>query len=473
MRTAVAAVAVVGISLLGAAIGMVAFLERSLRDEVRAAAGSRAVAVADSIALGELDGALDAGDAEEEFVQVLAGDGSVAASSRNLAGEPALIALDPGESVTVERVPFEDGPFLAVAARTTSPDGPAAVVVGRSLEDVAEATAAATRALAIGIPILVVLVGAVAWRVVGRALAPVERIRDEVEAISAAELHRRVPATTGADEIARLAETMNGMLDRLQRSQERQRRFVSDASHELRSPVASIRQQAEVAIAHPETTALGELAEGVLEEGLRLQHIVEDLLLLARIDEGRGPLRAGPVDLDDLLLDIAERLRNSSTLRVSTGGVSAARVVGDRGQLERLIRNLADNAVRHAQGEIALSLGRDERGVLLAVDDDGVGIGAAERERVFDRFVRLADARDRDTGGAGLGLSIAREIAALHRGTVAAVESQLGGARLEVHLPPAPDRASSASFSEESDPAPHHGDGPEERVPIREARRRR
>lgn len=473
MRTTAAAGVIVGVSLVGAAIGMVAFLERSLRDGVRTGAGSRAVAVADSIALGESRGAVDAGDAEEEFVQVLTAAGSVLASSRNLVGAPALIVLAPGESGMVERVPFEDGPFLAVATAATSPDGPATVIVGRSLEDVTDATAAARRALAIGIPILVLLVGAVTWRVVGRALAPVERIREEVDAISTAELHRRVPEAPGADEIARLAETMNDMLDRLERSHARQRRFVSDASHELRSPVASIRQQTEVAMAHPETTELGELAEGVLAESLRLQHIVEDLLLLARIDEGTVPVRPAPVDLDDLVVSEARRLKSSSRLRVSTNGVSAARVVGDPVQLERLIRNLTGNATRHARGEIALSLRRDERGVLLTVEDDGPGIEVAERERIFDRFVRLADARDRDTGGAGLGLSIAREIATLHGGTIAAVESELGGARLEVHFPAAPDQTLSASFSEDSAPTAHHGDRTEDRVPAHQARRRR
>ena len=449
-----AAAAVVGVALVVTAIAMVLFLERSLRAELRTTAFSRATSVADVVTDGALEAAVDAGDAEEEFVQVLATDGSVVASSHNLLGEPALTELDPGESGTVEPVPFESGPFLAVAAAATSPDGPATVIVGRSLEDVAEATVAATRALAIGIPILVVLVGGVAWRVVGRALTPVERIREDVEIISAAELHRRVPAAGGADEIARLAQTMNGMLDRLERSQRRHRRFVADASHELRSPVASIRQQVEVALAHPETTQLGELAEGVLEESLRLQRIVEDLLLLSRIDEGTMPLRTEPVDLDDLILSEAKRLRASSTLRISTGVVSAARVMGDRRQLERLLRNLTENAVRHAAGEIALSLRRNGSGVLLTVDDGGPGIRPADRERVFERFVRLGEARDRDSGGAGLGLSIAREIAVLHGGSVAAAKSELGGARLEVRLPAAAEPQPSASFSEGSAPPP-------------------
>jgi signal transduction histidine kinase len=232
---------------------------------------------------------------------------------------------------------------------------------------------------------------------------------------------------------------MNRMLGRLDEAQFRQRRFVSDASHELRSPVASIRQHTEVALAHPEGSSVRELADVVLEEDVRLQRIVEDLLLLTRIDEGTLELRRAPVDLDDLVFEEASRLRGSTNLTIDVARVSAGRVSGDRDKLERLVRNLSDNAARHARTTISLSL-RDGGGtVVMAIDDDGSGIPAAQRERIFDRFVRLEDARDRDSGGSGLGLAIVLEIAAFHRGTVRVLDSALGGARFEVLLPGLPD----------------------------------
>lgn len=439
VRTTAAAVAVVAVALVVAAVAMVAFLGRSLRSELRTAAVARAEAVAGVLGTNAAEGTLDAGDPEEEFVQVLGDDGTVTAASSNVRGHAALARIPPGEALVVERVPFEDESFLAVAVSASGPDRPLTVVVGRGLDDIDDATAAATRALAVGIPVLVLLVGAVTWRVVGRSLAPVERIREEVESISGAELHRRVPTPPGDDEIARLAATMNRMLERLEDAQGRQRRFVSDASHELRSPIASIRQHAELARTRPEGEDARGLAEVVLEEDLRLQRTVEDLLLLARIDEGTASLRAEPVDLDDLVLDAAARLRASTGLRVDAAGVSAGRVLGDRDRLERLIRNLTENAIRVARTGVSLALREDVDDVILAIEDDGPGIAPADRERVFDRFVRLDDARDRDSGGSGLGLAIVREIAALHRGTVAVNGGALGGARFEVRLPRLPD----------------------------------
>lgn len=435
VRTTAVAAIVVALSLVLGAVAMVVVLRRSLREDVRTGTLNRADAVADDLASGSGTGVVTGGDQEEEFVQVLASDGSVVASSPNVTGRGAIVRLSAGRTRTVEGLPFEDGPFLAAAVSATTADGPVTVVVGRSLEDVAETSRAVEGLLSIGIPVLVLLVGVVTWRVVGRALEPVERIRAGVEAISTDELHRRVPDPPGRDEIARLASTMNRMLARLEEGQRRQRRFVSDASHELRSPVASIRQHAEVAMTHPDRTNLRELAEVVLEEDARLQGLVEDLLLLSRIDEGTVQLHTAPVDLDDLVFDEAARLRSSTGLRIDIGAVSAGRVLGDRGRLERLIRNLADNATRHARSTIALSLGERDGEVVLAIEDDGVGVEAGQRERIFDRFVRLDEARDRDSGGSGLGLSIVREIAVLHRGTVAVSDAALGGARFEVRLP--------------------------------------
>jgi signal transduction histidine kinase len=283
--------------------------------------------------------------------------------------------------------------------------------------------------------VLLLVVAATTWLVVGRALAPVEAIRREVAAISATQLHRRVPDPPGADEITRLARTMNGLLGRLERSRARQQRFVSDASHELRSPVASIRQHAEVALAHPERGTVTELAENVLAEDLRIQRLVSDLLLLANADERPAPPRRRPVDVDDLVFAAARDLRAGSLLRVDTTAVSPARVAGDAAGLHRMVGNVVENAARHARGRIAFTLAQVDGTVLLAVDDDGPGIPVADRERVLERFVRLDDARTRSTGGSGLGLAIVAELVAAHGGKVAVGAGPLGGARVELRLP--------------------------------------
>ena len=220
------------------------------------------------------------------------------------------------------------------------------VVYALGLDSVQESTGALAALLAIGLPALLVVVGATTWRMVGRALAPVDAIRSEVDTISASQLHRRVPRSGADDEIGRLADTMNRMLDRMERARSRERRFVADASHELRSPIAAIRQHAEVALAHPEHSP--DLARVAHAESLRMQGLVDDLLLLAQADAHTLPFRRRPVDLDDLVLAEAARLRAQCDKVVDTHGVSAARVDGDAAALARVLANLGDNAARHA-----------------------------------------------------------------------------------------------------------------------------
>jgi signal transduction histidine kinase len=227
---------------------------------------------------------------------------------------------------------------------------------------------------------------------------------------------------------------MNRMLARLEEARNSQRRFVSDASHELRSPITTIRQHAEVALAHPDRMTAEELAEVVLAEQLRMQRLVEDMLLLARADEHIAPSRA-PVDLDDLAFEEARRLRSTTSLLVDTSAVGAARVHGDLDALRRVVRNLGENAARHATGRIDIAVADRGSDVVLTVDDDGPGIPESERNRVLQRFVRLDEARSRDDGGSGLGLSIVDEVTRAHGGSVSIAQSRLGGARIEVTLP--------------------------------------
>jgi signal transduction histidine kinase len=435
VRTTVAAVVVVGLAMLVEALVLLGVLRGTLTREVRTAAQLRGQDVA-AVLAADLGGSgpLAVDDAEELLIQVLDGDGRVVRASANAAGLPAVARLRPGESARVQ-VPIEDGRFLAVATGANTPRGARTVVVVRSTEAVTEATEAVGGLLAIGLPLLLAVVAVTTWIVVGRALAPVEAIRNEVDEISAVALHRRVPDPPADDEIGRLARTMNRMLGRLEHAQTRQRRLVSDASHELRSPVAAIRQHVEVALAHPDRTTTAELAGTVLAENHRLQRLAEDLLLLAKADEHTLALRRRPVDLDDLVFEEARHLRNTTSLPVDTSAVSAGRVEGDAAGLRRVLRNLGDNAARHARGRLAFSLAERDGVVVLGIEDDGPGVPAADRERVLERFVRLDDARARADGGSGLGLAIVVELVAAHGGAVAIGRSRLGGARVEVTLP--------------------------------------
>ena len=435
VRITVAAVTVVGVTLVIASVAMVTLLHRTLIGDVREAAAIRGEGIAELLEGGEDEAVLN-GHPDEEFVQILSADGQVVDSSDNLQGEPALVVLRGDESQQIDSVPFENGTFLAVGVTGISQELPVTIVVGRTLEPVSEAVRDVVSLLVFGVPMLLVVVGFGAWWMVGRALAPVESIRSEVETITSQQLHRRVPDPPGDDEIARLAATMNTMLARLELERAREHQFISDASHELRSPIASIRQYAEVAVAHPETSELGELAEVVLEEIAVLQRLVDDLMLLTRMDEGTLRLRRDPVDLDDLVFREAARLRVARPdLELDLTRVSAGRTRGDATAIDRLIRNLTENGARHAQHALALGVQEFQGQVTLTVDDDGDGIAASNRARVFDRFVRLDEARDRDSGGTGLGLAIVREVASAHGASIEISDAPLGGARFEVRFP--------------------------------------
>ena len=419
LRTSVAAALVVAIALLTGALALVGLVRASLRAGLETTAEQRASALL-AQAPARPEPAEDDDDLDDVVWQLTAPDGTVTRSSVPLPADPA------GEV----RLPGADHPYLVV---TDSEDG-YRVAVAVSLEEVDDSTNALVTPLAVGLPLLVVLVGGVTWVVVSRALAPVERIRREVEEITGDRLDRRVPEPGSRDEIGRLARTMNLMLTRLQDSRDRQRQFVADASHELRSPVAGIRQAAEIARAHPAALPDGELADTVLDESVRLQRLVEQLLVLTRADDGGSHRARHDVDLDDVAFVEARRIARGG-LTVDTAGIGGGRVRGDAAALGQVVRNLVDNAARHAAGAVGIGVRETGDAVELIVDDDGPGIPADQRERVFERFVRLDDARTRDAGGSGLGLAIVREIVTAHGGTVVVSASPLGGARFTVRLP--------------------------------------
>jgi signal transduction histidine kinase len=429
LRTTAVAVLVVAVALTAGAFLLVALVGGSLRDGAQAGAEQRASALADQIETTGLPAAGPAddedGDEPDDLVwQVTEAGGAVVRSSQPLAGP--LPATDTDEV----RLPGADHPYVVV---TEDAQG-YRVAVAASLEEVDDSTAALVTPLLVGLPLILLLVGGTTWAVAARALAPVARIRREVEEITGDRLDRRVPEPRSRDEIHRLARTMNQMLQRLERSRDRQQQFVGDASHELRSPLASIRQAAEVSLAHPGALPEGQLAEAVLEESARMQRLVEQLLLLTRTEDGAAMRSHQDVDLDDLALAEAGRVRRSG-LAVQTAGIGAGRVRGEPTALGQVVRNLVDNAARHADTTLAIAVRDTGAGIELTVEDDGRGIPEDQRRRVFDRFVRLDEARARDAGGSGLGLAIVREIVTAHGGTVDISSSALGGARFVVRLP--------------------------------------
>lgn len=424
-RTTLGATLVVAAALLVGAFSFYGVLSASVHSSAERAAEQR---ISELTERGDGPGGRSLDSLDDEIVQLIGDDGAVRAASedaREALGSTPLPVSDDPQSMTI------DGEPMLIVSDDLDDDQ--TLVLAVSVEDGAETLATVATLLAVAVPLLLLLVAVTTWLVVGRALRPVTRIRQEVDGITAERLHQRIAVPESADEIAALATTMNGMLDRLDASAAAQRRFISDASHELRSPLATIRQHAELAQAHPATTSIGELSEVVSEEGLRLQGIVESLLLLARLDEGVSGL-AEPVDLDDIALGEVRRLRTSG-LDVDGTGIRAARVDGDPRLLGQLLRNLADNAARHSRGRIAIGVEPSGAHVFVTIEDDGAGVPPEERERIFERFVRLDEARSRDAGGSGLGLAIVRGIAAAAGGTVTVDDSRWGGARFVVTLP--------------------------------------
>ncbi|MFD9501374.1 ATP-binding protein [Streptomyces sp. NPDC060035] len=321
--------------------------------------------------------------------------------------------------------------FAAVEAVTRA-GLPVIVHAGAPLTAEQEAVDSVRTTMLTGLPVLLLVVAGVTWLVTRRALRPVEGIRRELAAITASQdLGRRVPEPGSRDEIARLARTTNETLTVLEASVDRQRRFVADASHELRSPIASLRTQLEVGAAHPELLDV----PGAVADTVRLQVLAADLLLLARLDAGERPGRA-VVDLRALVREeVPHRTGDRIAVAVSVTASGPLEVRGSRGQLTRVIGNLLDNAERHAEHSVAVSVTTDRGDVLVAIADDGPGVPEEERERIFERFVRLDDARSRDDGGAGLGLAIARDVATRHRGTLTVGTAPQGGALFTLRLP--------------------------------------
>ena len=440
-RASGAAVGVLALALASGGALLLALLNHALVSAVDAGALSRADTVVQALqdsGPSAVEADLTANPPVGQVVQVLDGSGRVVAASNMRGSAAPLTDLRPGPG-TVQRSEADklfdiDDPYLFFARGVTRGGRPYVVIVAASLETARESVRTVLLLLAGGAPLLLLLTGAATWVLTGRSLAPVERIREQVAQISARRLDGRVPVPRSRDEIASLATTMNRMLDRLENAHTVQRQFVSDASHEMRSPLATLVAALEVAGEHPDGELWARVRPVLAAESSRMSRLVADLLLLARSDDEGIRLRVADIDLDELVWQEASRVRLAGLVRVAARP-GPTRVRGDESRLGQLVRNLSDNAARHAASTIAVRSVSDSQGSRLVVEDDGPGIPEADRARVFDRFVRLEPDRGQDTGGSGLGLAIVREIARAHGATVDIDTSPLGGARVTVRFP--------------------------------------
>lgn len=463
-RATLGASLVVAVALVVAGAAVLFSLRANLTDQASSQAESAARGVASQLAAHTAYDQLDLDD-EDHPVQVVDGDRRLVAASEDLESisgtgsdavkpRPASTAPpkgdddddDDSEGDALEAGEIsDDAPRVTTGSATVDGEsadyrfaavkvnvekkGDLTVYAGGSLAAQQGAVSTALTSMLIGFPLLLAVIAAVTWLVTRRALRPVDAIRSEMAAITASEdLARRVPEPDTHDEIARLATTTNETLAALQASVERQRRFVADASHELRSPIASLRTQLEVGAAHPELLDV----DGAVADTVRLQELAADLLLLARLDAGEKP-GDGRVDLAALAHEeLSQRTRDRVDVRME---LQSAEVGGSRSQLARVLGNLVNNAQRHARSHVTVATRADGAWAVLEVSDDGEGVPESERDRIFERFVRLDDARTRDDGGAGLGLAIARDVALRHGGTLSVREAPGGGALFELRVP--------------------------------------
>ncbi|MGW1392015.1 sensor histidine kinase [Streptomyces nigra] len=469
-RATLAATLVVAVALLAAGAAVLLSLRSDLTGQAESEAASAARAVAVELSDGRPYDKLTGLDEDDRPVQIVDGRGRVVAASEDLervtgtgadtarpgdpggrAGGDADDDADDSDDANGSDGPDDDDPAprgevdsdTDFSTGTATIDGTTAdyrfaavevefedrgkftVYAGAPLAAERSAVGTATTAMLIGFPLLLAVVAGATWLVTRRALGPVEGIRREMAAITASEdLARRVPVPATHDEVARLALTTNETLAALESSVERQRRFVADASHELRSPIASLRTQLEVGAAHPELLDL----DGAVTDTVRLQTLAADLLLLARLDAGERP--------GDARFDLGALAREHAEGRAGvTVTADEVPVAGSRAQVGRVLTNLLDNARRHARSAVTVGVRAEGEWAVVAVADDGDGVPEADRERIFERFVRLDEARSRDDGGAGLGLAIARDVAVRHGGTLTVGRAPAGGALFELRLP--------------------------------------
>lgn len=436
---AIAAVAAMLALILGGAV-MLLMLHQSNNKSMYATALTRAEQISRSIEAGGV-GSLSAADLAPgegvDFAQVVDHGGRVVAASPGAPASPIVPGSTPaGEYRYLSDVNIAGSPekycASTLAAEHDEQYFTVITVVAAGGLRRSELTTAAI--LAIELPIIVAFSAFAAYWLVGRALAPVSRIINQANEITGTALERRVPVPAAHDEVRTLATSMNAMLARLEASHDAQMRFVGDASHELRSPLTTVVGLLDLADDTDSPLDLATVRSILLPEARRMQTMVDDLLLLARADEDGLGLRVTDVDLDDIVVDEAARVRALGVARIRMQ-VSPIRVQGDPAMIGRALRNLTDNAVRHAASTVWLSMRLDGESAVVTVSDDGPGIAADQAERIFERFARLDTDRRAVSTGTGLGLAIVREIVTAHGGDVRRVDSEHGGASIAMSLP--------------------------------------
>lgn len=439
IRITVLASLVVAVSLVAGGWLFIRALHISRVAELDRDAQKRIDAVADTVRAGQARTPLPAARDSSLFVQVIAEDGTVLASTANVMDmhdpfvDPARYRT--GATKQVWSATVDRASVRLCGLSVTRAGSRYAVYVAAPLTDLEESMTSLRRQLLRISPFVLLGTALALYVVVGRALRPVDVLRREVEGIEPDDLQRRVTVPRVDDEVGRLAHTMNALLGRLQDASERQSRFVSDASHELRTPLAVVRTRLEVGLRRPESTDWPATASAVLEQSRRMERLVSELLTLVRSDRSVGAASVD-IDLEDVVRSaVADARAARSTPEIGLDRLLAGRVNGDPDRLQRVVANLLDNAQRHATSRIDVSLSASGGRVVLIVDDDGPGIDEADRTRVFERFTRLDDSRARTSGGAGLGLAIVRELVVAHHGNVGATSSPSGGARFVVDLP--------------------------------------
>ena len=370
--------------------------------------------------------------------QIVDGSGTVVMTTDRAVATPMIdpvVAVGQLRVTTVDALPgLDEQGFAVAAADAAGIDGRRyTVLVAVATQVETTALGRSTEFALIGAVGLVALLVAVTTFAIGQALRPVERMRDQVESIAGSRPAPIIEVPPGRDELAKLAETLNRVLERLRRADASRRGFVADAGHELRSPLATIRVLLDRLGEDRSLEERQQVAGRASAEVDRLSVLVDDLLVLASADERALPIARAEVDLDDVVLTEAAVLRDRG-MPVSVH-VEPARVMGDAVRLGRVVRNLLENAERHREQAVRMRLRHEGAEAVLAVDNDGPPVAEDARTRIFGRFVRLDDSRTRDTGGTGLGLAIVSEIVTAHGGTVTAQESPDGWCRFEVRLP--------------------------------------
>nr|WP_307814463.1 HAMP domain-containing sensor histidine kinase [Glycomyces sp. YM15] len=479
-RATVGATLVVAVALVAAGLLVVTLLRDNLYGRAELTAEVNARSVAGQLASGASPAAIELPD-DDKLVQIVDASGTVVAASDDLEGTGAVGGFAPAPDPVVEEaeaevetdddsdedddrdddadeddtetppggdatgsgavgsqiayetvtIPGEEASYRFAALSATAPDGGEYTVYsGASLATQEEAVASVGTAMVWALAPLLLVVAVVTWLVVRRALRPVRAIQKELIEITGGDLSRRVPVPASRDEIHSLARTTNMTLAALDAAVAQQRRFVADASPELRSPLAILRTQLEIAREHPELLDL----DATLGDVTRLQDLAADLLLLARLDAGERPPHV-EVPFTELVREETARRAATDRVPVRLDVEEDLTVWGVRGHLARAVGNLLANAQRHAAGAVSVRLAaEDEDWLRLDVADDGNGVPQGQRRRIFDRFVRLDESRSRDEGGAGLGLAIVQDVALEHHGMVYVLDAPEGGALFRLAL---------------------------------------